>query len=427
MDNEAPVVAYRPSRPAGPSAEAFLIRQLFSSFIRDGNLQVIAPGGAVQAFGNGEGPPVTVRIADGRTAWRLLFRPGLEIGQAYMDGRLTMETGDIHDFLDLGLRNLGWGFPGPFGALGASLALLGRRFRQYNPLSVARQNVAHHYDLSGELYELFLGQDRQYSCAYYEAPDDTLDLAQEQKKRHIAAKLLLRPGDRVLDIGCGWGGMALYLGRECGAEVTGITLSEQQLAVAQRRARDAGADHVRFNLRDYREEAGRYDRVVSVGMLEHVGVNHYAAYFRKIADLLTEDGVALVHTIGRAEGPGSTNPWIRKYIFPGGYSPALSELVSVIERAGFYITDIEVLRLHYAETLKAWRLAFQARRAEAARLYDERFCRMWEFYLAGSEATFRHSGHINFQIQISKRVGVVPLTRNYIQEWERSHPIAGMA
>ncbi len=395
---------------------------MFSGFIRHGNLTVIGPSGAAHAFGNGQGEPVAVRIADMASAMRMMLNPGLELGQAYMDGRFSVETGDIYDFLDLGFSNLGWGSAGTFGKLRYALAKFARRFQQYNPLPVARRNVAHHYDLSGEMYELFLGWDRQYSCAYYLSPDDVLDRAQEQKKRHIAAKLLARPGDRVLDIGCGWGGMALYLARECGADVTGITLSEQQLAVARQRAAEAG-EKVRFELRDYREEAGKYDRVVSVGMLEHVGVNHFATYFRKIADLLTDDGVALVHTIGRAEGPGATNAWIRKYIFPGGYSPALSELMPAIERAGFYVTDIEVLRLHYAETLRAWRQRFLAQRQKVQRLYDERFCRMWEFYLAGSEATFRYSGHVNFQIQLSKRVDTVPLTRDYIQDWERAHPI----
>ena len=392
---------------------------MFSSFIRRGRLVVIGSDGFVQEFGDGQGQAITARIHDSGTARRILLNPGLEMGEAYMDGRLTFDTGDIYDFLDLGLSNLGWQAAGPIGRLQYKFATLARRFRQHNPLGIARRNVAHHYDLSGELYELFLDSDRQYSCAYYQSPEDGLDQAQEQKKRHIAAKLLIRRGDRVLDIGSGWGGMALYLARECGADVTGVTLSEQQHAVSERRAAEADTQRVRFRLQDYREETATYDRIVSVGMLEHVGVNHYGEYFRKIADLLADDGVALVHTIGRAEGPGATNEWIRRYIFPGGYSPALSELLPAIERAELYVTDIEVLRLHYAETLKAWRQRFLANRAAVAKLYDERFCRMWEFYLAGSEATFRYSGHVNFQIQLSKRVDVVPLTRDYIADWER--------
>ncbi len=407
------------------AGERMILRNLFSSLIRRGKLIVIGSDGSAQEFGDGQGPAVTMRIGGSGTARRMLLNPGLEFGEAYMDGRLKFESGDIYDFLDLGLSNLGWQNAGPFARLQYRFATLARRFRQHNPLGIARRNVAHHYDLSGELYELFLDSDRQYSCAYYQSPDDTLEQAQEQKKRHIAAKLLVRPGDRVLDIGSGWGGMALYLARECGADVTGVTLSEQQHAVSERRAAEAGAGRVRFRLQDYREESGTYDRIVSVGMLEHVGVNHYREYFRKIADLLADDGVALVHTIGRAEGPGATNEWIRKYIFPGGYSPAMSELLPAIERAELYVTDIEVLRLHYAETLKAWRERFLARREAVAKLYDERFCRMWEFYLAGCEATFRYSGHINFQIQLSKRVDAVPLTRDYIGAWERSHEIGG--
>lgn len=415
----------RPFGRLGHAGERLILRHLFSGFIRRGRLVVIASDGSIQEFGDGQGREVTVRINDSRTARRILLNPGLEIGEAYVDGRLTLESGDIYDFLDLGLSNLGWQVPGPMGRLQYKLATLSRRFRQHNPLGIAQRNVAHHYDLSGELYALFLDSDRQYSCAYYQSPDDGLEQAQEQKKRHIAAKLLVRPGDRVLDIGSGWGGMALYLARECGADVTGVTLSEQQHSVSERRAAGADPQRVRFRLQDYREETGTYDRIVSVGMLEHVGVNHYGEYFRKIADLMADDGVALVHTIGRAEGPGATNEWIRRYIFPGGYSPALSELLPAIERAELYVTDIEVLRLHYAETLKAWRQRFLANREAVAKLYDERFCRMWEFYLAGSEATFRYSGHVNFQIQLSKRVDVVPMTRDYIGAWERGHEIGG--
>jgi cyclopropane-fatty-acyl-phospholipid synthase len=294
--------------------------------------------------------------------------------------------------------------------------------QQYNPLGRAQANVAHHYDLSKTLYDLFLDADRQYSCAYFTAPDQSIDAAQAQKKRHLAAKLLLKPGQRVLDIGCGWGGLALYLAKECEVEVTGLTLSTEQLQVARHRAAAAGlAERVRFELLDYRLATGQYDRIVSVGMFEHVGVVHYPTFFRKLRELLATDGVALLHSIGRADGPGVTNPWIRRYIFPGGYSPALSEVVPVVERTGLYITDIEVLRLHYAETLKAWRARFLANRERIRTLYDERFCRMWEFYLAGSEVAFRRQGHINFQMQMAKQVDTVPLTRDYIFDWERGH------
>jgi cyclopropane-fatty-acyl-phospholipid synthase len=297
-----------------------------------------------------------------------------------------------------------------------------RVFQQYNPLHRARRNVAHHYDLSDTLYELFLDADRQYSCAYFAAPDQTIEQAQANKKRHIAAKLLLAPGQHVLDIGCGWGGLALYLAKECGVSVTGLTLSTEQLRVAERRAAAAGlSDRVRFELRDYRETNGRYDRIVSVGMFEHVGVVHYPEFFGKVKELLADDGVALLHSIGRQDGPASTNPWLRKYIFPGGYSPAMSEVVPVVERSGLWITDIEILRLHYAETLRAWRTRFNANRERIRALYDERFCRMWEFYLAGSEMAFRHQGHLNFQMQFAKKIDAVPLTRDYMVDWERSH------
>ena len=297
---------------------------------------------------------------------------------------------------------------------------LGMRIAQHNPISVARANVAHHYDLSDTLYDLFLDADRQYSCAYYASSTDTLERAQEQKKRHIAAKLLLRSGQRVLDIGSGWGGLALNLAHVADVDVTGVTVSIEQHAYAQQRADQAGlGDRVRFLLKDYRQECGRYDRIVSVGMFEHVGVGHYREYFAKVRDLLKDDGVALIHTVGRADGPGAANAWINKYIFPGGYVAALSEIVPAIERAGLYVTDIEVLRLHYAETLKAWRHRFGTNRKRVVELYDERFCRMWEFYLAGCEAAFRHSGLVNFQIQLSKRIDIVPLTRDYILDWEK--------
>jgi cyclopropane-fatty-acyl-phospholipid synthase len=306
--------------------------------------------------------------------------------------------------------------------LGELAALLTRRFLQYNPVPRARRNVAHHYDLSDQLYELFLDRDRQYSCAYFRTLEDDLETAQLNKKRHIAAKLVLRPGDKVLDIGCGWGGMALYLASECDVDVTGLTLSAEQHTVAQRRAAAAGlSDRVRFHLRDYREERGRYDRIVSVGMFEHVGVNHYGQFFAQLKSMLTPDGIALLHAIGRMEGPGSTNPWLRKYIFPGGYSPALSEVTPAAEKARLWITDIEILRLHYAETLRHWRARFEHNRERIRALYDERFCRMWELYLTGSEVAFRRQGHFVFQMQLAKSVDTVPLTRDYMVDWERDH------
>jgi cyclopropane-fatty-acyl-phospholipid synthase len=303
-----------------------------------------------------------------------------------------------------------------------------RRFSQYNPASRSKAHVAHHYDLSSRLYDLFLDKDRQYSCAYFNDPGDTLEEAQIAKKRHIAAKLYLAEQDlSVLDIGCGWGGLALDIARDTGAKVKGVTLSEEQIAVARDRAKKAGlAERCRFDLIDYRLIEGQFDRVVSVGMFEHVGVPYYDAFFAKVRDLMKDDGVALLHTIGRSDGPGATNPWIAKYIFPGGYTPSLSEILPAIEKSGLMVADVEILRLHYAETLKEWRRRFNANRAEISRIYDERFCRMWEFYLAGSEMGFRREGLVNFQIQLVKRVETLPITRDYMYDRERNMSFSGI-
>jgi cyclopropane-fatty-acyl-phospholipid synthase len=417
----------RSLRSIGTDAGMLLLRGMFGQIVRKGTLNVIGPDGRAHQIGNGA-PAVAICIVDPRIIPKLLLNPDLALGEAYMDGALLVEDGDIYDFLALCFANLGWSSGKGVRRVRAILKRLVSRVAQHNPLLVARANVAHHYDLSDTLYEQFLDADRQYSCAYYHSPADTLERAQEQKKRHLAAKLLLRSGQRVLDIGSGWGGLGLYLAEVCNVDVTGLTLSIEQHAYAQRRASETGmGDRVRFLLKDYRQEQGQYDRIVSVGMFEHVGVGHYREYFEKVKDLLADDGVALIHTIGRADGPSAANAWINKYIFPGGYVPALSEILPAIERAGLYVTDIEVLRLHYAETLKAWRQRFLANLGRVAEIYDARFCRMWEFYLAGCEAAFRHGGLINFQIQLSKRVDVVPMTRDYIQEWERSHRAGGVA
>ena len=289
-----------------------------------------------------------------------------------------------------------------------------RRWHQFNPLGLAKRRIQSHYDLDSRLYSLFLDADWQYSCAYFETPRVSLDYAQLAKKRHLAAKLLVGRGQRVLDIGSGWGGLGLYLAEMTGADVTGVTLSTEQLQVSNARAQQKGLTHAaRFLLQDYRDVEGPFDRIVSVGMFEHVGVDFYDAFFRKCASLLAEDGVMVLHSIGRSEGPDATNPWIAKYIFPGGYIPALSEVLPAIERSGLLVCDIEILRLHYAETLKAWRERFMAHRDEAIRLYDERFARMWEFYLAAAEMSFRKQALMNFQIQLTKRQGVTPMTRDY--------------
>jgi cyclopropane-fatty-acyl-phospholipid synthase len=391
--------------------------------IRWGRLTIIdAHGHRHRAEGSADGPDVTIRLLDPALHWRLALNPFLHIGEAWMDGTLVVEDGDLYGFLDLCMSNHNHATDHLLGRVLQHVWLWLRHLHQYNPIGLARDHVAHHYDLSDALYDLFLDVDRQYSCGYFAHPHDDLDQAQRDKKRHLAAKLLLQPGQRILDIGSGWGGLALHLAEFGAAHVTGITLSANQLAASRARAAQAGlAERVSFELRDYREQSGRFDRIVSVGMFEHVGVRHFRQFFEKIRDLLTEDGVALLHSIGRSDGPGFTNPWIRKYIFPGGYSPALSEIVPVIERLGLWITDIEVLRLHYADTLRLWRRRFEAHRARIAALYDERFCRMWEFYLIASELAFRRGGHVVFQIQMARRQDAVPLTRDYIVDWERSH------
>jgi cyclopropane-fatty-acyl-phospholipid synthase len=398
-----------------------LMTPLLDHLITIGTLRVLTPDGASHVFSGEPGPVITMRLHDRALVRKLFLNPRLYLGEAYMEGALTVEGGTIYELLNLLMHNIERAPPSPLRPFYSGFGNFLRGFQQYNPAPRARSNVAHHYDLSDRLYELFLDSDRQYSCGYFANPEDDIETAQRNKKRHLAAKLLLRPGLKVLDIGSGWGGLGLYLARECGVEVTGLTLSEQQLAVANQRARDAGlADRVRFHLRDYREEKGVYDRIVSVGMFEHVGILHFRQFFETVSRLLADDGVALIHAIGRGDGPGSTNPWIRKYIFPGGYSPALSEVLPAVEKSGLWATDIEILRLHYAETLRAWRRRFLANREEIRKLYDERFCRMWEFYLAGSEATFRRHKHMVWQLQAAKQVDAVPLTRDYVTDWERS-------
>jgi cyclopropane-fatty-acyl-phospholipid synthase len=397
------------------AAFAAFLRRL----VRSGRLEMETADGVVQTYGDGAGPLLGVKLVDRAAERGLMLNPALALGELYMDGRVVVTKGDLYDVLELGARNLREleGEPWAKALTKARIALRG--LHQRNNRRRAKRNVASHYDLDQRLYSLFLDSDRQYSCAYFECPGQSLDEAQTAKKRHIAAKLLPKDGASALDIGCGFGGLALYLAGVACARVTGVTLSEEQFAVATGRARQAGlADRVEFRLQDYRDVGERFDRIVSVGMFEHVGVNHYDEFFTKVRGLLKDDGVMLLHSIGRNSVPGVTNAWIRKYIFPGGYIPSLSEVLPAIERAGLYVTDIEILRLHYADTLRAWRERFMARRDEAAKLYDERFCRMWEFYLAGSETSFRVDAHMVFQIQLAKRQESVPLTRDYIPERE---------
>ena len=394
------------------------LRWAFRAIVKRGQLQVTTSRGTGFTVGDGTGTRVAVRFTSPRAERAVLLNPELKLGEAYMDGTFVVEQGSIADFFQLILSqdrmNKGprWARPR------ARARHQWRRLQQHNPRRRAQRNVSHHYDLDARLYSLFLDSDRQYSCAYFESPTATLDDAQLAKKRHLAAKLLLRdPGKRVLDIGSGWGGLALYLAQVASARVTGITLSHEQLDIARGRAGEQGLD-VEFRMQDYRDVTERYDRIVSVGMFEHVGVGYYPAFFRKSARMLADDGVMVLHSIGRSEGPSSTNPWISKYIFPGGYIPALSEVLPAIERAGLLVTDIEILRLHYAETLKAWRERVIAHREQVERLYDARFVRMWEFYLAGAEMSFREQNLMVFQIQLTKRQGIVPITRGYIAEEE---------
>jgi cyclopropane-fatty-acyl-phospholipid synthase len=396
-----------------------MVFQVFlKRFIRVGSVTMIDPKGRATQFGNGASPRVAIRVHTTAASRRMALNPRLAIGEAFMEGQLTIEDGTLYDFIDLCCINQELDPPALLKLLDR-FDFVWRRVRQLNNELRSRHNVAHHYDLSARLYDLFLDDDRQYSCAYFAEPGLSLEEAQSAKKRHLAAKLLLKSGAQVLDIGCGWGGLALSLAREAEIDVLGITLSEEQLKVARERAKAAGLDHrVRFELIDYRKLSGQFDRIVSVGMFEHVGAPQYPTFFAKVRDLLKPDGVAVLHSIARSEGPGTTNAWFRKYIFPGGYSPALSEVVPHIEQAGLWATDIEILRLHYAETLAEWRRRFMANRDEVKALYDERFCRMWEFYLVGAELSFRRQGHMNIQIQMAKDINAVPLTRDYIYEFE---------
>ncbi len=395
---------------------------LLEHLITQGTLRVIDCAGKCHVFSGQEGPCVTIRLHDRSLYWRLFFTPRLTVGEAYMDGTLTIEDASIYDFLVLCGRNIARARPHPLQTFYGDLNSVARWISQFNPVAKSQRRIAHHYDLSEKLYDLFLDPDKQYSCGYFATGTESLEQAQELKKRHIAAKLLLKPGLKILDIGSGWGGLALDLAGISGMDVTGITLSREQLRVARKRARESGlSNRVHFDLRDYRHQTGCFDRIVSVGMFEHVGIAHYHAFFESVHRLLADDGVALLHSIGTMSGPNQTNPWLRKYIFPGGHFPTLSEVIQAVEKAGFWITDIEILRLHYAETLHAWRQRFQAKRHEAEQLYDERFCRMWEFYLAISEMAFREKDLMVFQIQLSKSRDAVPLTRDYIAQWENGY------
>ena len=391
-------------------------------FVEFGTLTVIDSKGGTHRLEGAGGPSVTVRLHDDSVSRAMFRSPALAVGEAYMDGRLTVEQGTLPDFLAIALVNQRRArLRSESGLLALGRKLAGR-FRTHNPVGAARRKVSHHYDLKPELFDLFLDSDRQYSCAYFASDNDDIETAQRRKKAHLAAKLLLRPGDRVLDIGSGWGGLGLYLAEQADVDVTGVTLSHEQHELSNARAVEAGVSgRVRFKLQDYREETGRYERIVSVGMLEHVGLGHYREFFGKVRELLTDDGVAVVHTIGRYDTPGPVNPWILRYIFPGTHVPTLSELTPAIEGQHLLVTDIEVLKRHYAKTLRAWRSRFVSNWDRAREMYDERFCRMWEFYLTACEVGFLSKELNVFQIQLAKDPDAVPETRDYIHEFEGAH------
>ncbi len=392
-----------------------VLDSILKRLITVGQLAVIWPDGSRSVYGGTPGPSASMRLRTRRILRRLVLNPALAMGEGYMDNEIVPGEGGLYDLLDVVITNAE---ANPNSHQGLRLRAVFdkfiRRVLQFNPADRSRRNVAHHYDLNGRLYSLFLDRDRQYSCAYFRRGDETLEEAQTAKKRHIAAKLCLdRPDLTVLDIGSGWGGMALTLARDHGARVTGVTLSTEQLNEARARAAAEGLqDRVSFELLDYRAVDRTFDRIVSVGMFEHVGVVHYRQFFDTVARCLKPDGVALLHAIGRSDGPGFTNPWIRKYIFPGGYCPALSEVMPPLEQSGLFTTDIEILRLHYAETLRHWRRRFAANRDAIMGMYDERFCRMFEFYLSASELAFRRDNQMVFQIQLTRDQAVLPMTRD---------------
>ncbi|HEY5081720.1 MAG TPA: cyclopropane-fatty-acyl-phospholipid synthase family protein [Bauldia sp.] len=398
-----------------------LLRSYLPRLFLRGSLEIVDAHGATHRFGDGTGTPVRIRFLSDRAERAVLLNPDLKLGEEYMNGGYVVEQGSIADLLHAAMDNLTQAAePWWSKAIGHARYLL-RRFRQFNTPGRAKDNVHRHYDLDGRLYSLFLDDDLQYSCAYFEDGVTELAEAQLAKKRHLAAKLDLKPGQRVLDIGSGWGGLGMYLAEHCGVNVTGVTLSEEQFAVSNRRAEERGlSSKVRFLLKDYRHLEGTFDRIVSVGMFEHVGVNHFRAFFKACHNLLTPDGVMLLHSIGRFGPPADTSSFITRYIFPGGYIPALSEVTPHIEKSRLFITDIEILRLHYAKTLNLWRERFLAHREEVLALYAERFVRMWEFYLAASEMAFRSGVLMNFQVQLTRDQLAVPLTRNYMGEAEEA-------
>jgi cyclopropane-fatty-acyl-phospholipid synthase len=403
-------------------AGMFPLSHMLKSFVRVGSLRVIDASGQVHLYAGAPGPNVTMRLCDRSLYHKLFLNPELHAGEAYMDGRLTFENSSLRDFLLLfSINRIALGSY-PLQKLLRRVSRSLKRFQQANPIGKARENVAHHYDLGNDFYRLFLDEGMQYSCAYFQDDGESLESAQQNKLRLIASKLNLRPGLKILDIGSGWGDLALYLAALEQVEVTGVTLSREQYALATEKARAAGlAERVHFELRDYREVPDRFHRIVSVGMFEHVGAAHYPEFFAKINDLLEDDGVMLLHSIGHMSPPGTASPWLRKYIFPGAYSPALSEVFGVVEQASLWVTDLEFLRLHYAKTINHWWRRFDANRARIAAMYDERFCRMWEFYLLSAEMMFRTGSQLVFHMQLARKRDAVPIVRDYVTDLQRRY------
>jgi len=399
-----------------------LIGRLIDKLLTKGSITLLTPGKGPRTYGRGGGRHLTVRLTDRKVAFDILKSPSLGVGEAYMDGRLIIEDGTVLDLLEMVQESNRWEDGAEAKALGRDLKRLLRKLRRNDP-SRSRRNVAHHYDLSDELYELFLDDDKQYSCAYFTDPANSLEQAQADKKAHIAAKLALEPGQCVLDIGCGWGGMALYLHAIAGVDVLGITLSEHQLKIARQRAAAAGvSDHVKFELIDYRLLDDRFDRIVSVGMFEHVGRKHYNEFFAKCRELLKPDGVMLLHTIGELGEPASgPDPFTDKYIFPGYHLPSLSEMVTASERVRLIASDVEMLRLHYTYTLRHWLERATRARKRIEALYDARFFRMWEFYLAGGIVMFETGAACNYQVQYVRDRTALPITRDYMAEAEQRY------
>ncbi len=393
----------------------YLLSHMLKGFVQTGTLNVIDADGKRHVFSGRHGPEVTFKLHDKSLYSKLFFNPEMGAGEGYMDGTLTFESCTLKDFLSFfSINRLALGSY-PMQAFFRKISKKLRSFQQYNPIGKAQENVAHHYDLSNDFYKLFLDEDLQYSCAYYMHENETLEQAQFNKKRHLASKLLLKPGQRILDIGSGWGGLALYLASLEDVEVVGVTLSKEQYELSVQRAKILGLDdRVHFKLQDYRHVEGPFDRIVSVGMFEHVGVHHYGEFFEKIYRLLTDSGVALIHSIGHMSPPGTASPWLRKYIFPGAYSPAMSEVFTALELKSLWATDVEILRVHYADTLREWYNRFEKNRDIIAGMYDERFCRMWEFYLVSVEMMFRTGSQMVFQMQVAKQRDSAPLTRDYI-------------